>query len=62
MITIELENRIYDIGYIYNIGGLKDMVANLSKSYSTAFASAMKSYSRKAENDITKINEYFKGE
>ncbi|MBQ1212581.1 MAG: extracellular solute-binding protein [Clostridia bacterium] len=62
MITIELENRIYDIGYIYNIGGLKDMVANLSKAYSTAFASAMKSYSRKAENDITKINEYFKGE
>lgn len=57
MITIEMENRIFDIGYIFNIGGMKDMVENLSKAYSTSFSSAWRSYQRSAERSIQKLND-----
>ncbi|MBQ7010826.1 MAG: hypothetical protein IJN63_03880 [Clostridia bacterium] len=56
MITIEIENRIFDIGYVYSIGNLTDMVENLSKSYSTAFASRWKAYQRGAELACKNVN------
>jgi len=57
MITIEMENRGFDIGYIYNIGGIKDMLDNLAKSGSTAFASRWKAYQRAAERACKSVNE-----
>ena len=56
-ITIEMENRIFDIGYIFNIGGLKEMVGNLSKAYSTNFSSMWRTYERIAENALQKLND-----
>lgn len=57
MITIEMENRGFDLGYIYNIGGIKDMVANLPMSGTTSFASKWQSYSRAAEAACKVVNE-----
>ncbi len=57
MITIEMENRGFDLGYIYNIGGIKDMVANLPASGNTAFASKWESYRIAAEAACTVVND-----
>jgi len=56
MITLQIKNRIFDIGYIYNIGGMKDMVEELSKAYSTAFASKWASYKRVTEIQVKNVN------
>ena len=57
MITIEMENRGFDLGYIYNIGGIKDMVANLPMSGTTSFASKWESYRTAAETACKTVNE-----
>ena len=56
MITLEMENRGFDIGYIYNIGNLKNAVENLSKSYSTAFSSMWNAYKNSATKQCTAVN------
>lgn len=57
MITLEMQNRIFDIGYIYNIGNMKTVVEQLSKNYSTAFASTWRGSQRSAERALNKLNE-----
>lgn len=56
MITLEMENRGFDIGYIYNIGNMKNAVENLSKGYSTAFSSMWNTYKRSAETACKATN------
>jgi len=57
MITLEIQNRVYDIGYIYNFGGIKDGVETLSKRYSTAFASMWASYKNAAQKAVQNAND-----
>ena len=57
MITIEIENRFYDVGYIYDVGTYKSAIEQLSTGFSTRFSSMFSSYSRKAERDIETLNE-----
>ena len=45
MLDIMFDNRVYDIGYIYQIGGLNSLFAGLVQSKSTDFVS---SYEKKA--------------
>ncbi len=56
MITLEMENRGFDIGYIYNIGNMKNAVENLSKNYSTAFSSMWAAYKNSATRQCTTVN------
>ena len=56
MIKLEIENRTYDIGYMYNFGSLQDNITTLSKNYSTNFASILKTSQTQAENAINITN------
>jgi hypothetical protein len=56
MITLEMENRGFDIGYIYNIGNMKNAVENLSKGYSTAFSSMWAAYKNTATKQCKTVN------
>ncbi len=56
MITIEINNRVFDVGYIYDIGGYKNAIEQLSSGFSTRFSSMYAAYSRKAEKDVANAN------
>ena len=61
MITLEIQNRTYDIGYMYDFGGLQTAITTLSKNYSTNFASMLKTYQTKAETAISITNISYSG-
>ena len=60
MITLEMESRIYDPGYMFNFGGMTDAITKLSTTYSVNYASMLKANQSKAEQAITTTNEEFK--
>ena len=62
MITIEMENRGFDLGYIYNIGGVKDMLANLPFAGGISFASKWESTRTAAEAACKTVNETLKSD
>ncbi len=59
MITLEIQNRTYDIGLMFNFGGLQDRITDLSTNYSTGFASMLSSNRQKANTQINKTNSDF---
>ncbi len=59
MITIEIKNRMYDIGYFYDFGGLQTSITNLSTNGRTQFASMLRGVQSAAESAIKETNENF---
>ncbi len=60
MITLEIENRTYDIGLMFNFGGLQDRITDLSTGFSTNFMSMLTSTHQKAQSEIDRTNADFK--
>ncbi len=56
MLDIIFASRVYDIGIYYNIGGYKDMVANLIKTPNPSFSRMYNAYKNKAEKELTSLN------
>jgi hypothetical protein len=59
MVTIEIKNRMYDIGYFYDFGGLQTSITNLSTNGRTQFASMLRGVQSAAEAAIKETNENF---
>lgn len=59
MITLEIKNRMYDIGLMYDFGGLSSGITNLSTAYRTQFASMLREVQSAAEKQIKDTNEKF---
>ena len=59
MITIEIENRMYDIGLMFDFGGLQTSITNLSTNGRTQFASMLRGVQEQAEKAIANTNSEF---
>ena len=59
MITIEIKNRMYDIGLIYDFGTISTEITNLSLDGLTQFSSMLKGVEDKARNEINTTNSDF---
>lgn len=59
MLDIIINTRVYDLGWMYQIGGYNEQVMNLWRNYKTDFTSMYEKYNKTAENQINKINEAF---
>ena len=59
MITLEIKNRMYDIGLMYDFGGLSSSITNLSVNGRTQFASMLRGVQSKAEEAIKTTNDAF---
>ena len=59
MITIEIENRMYDIGLMFDFGGLQTSITNLSTNGRTQFASMLRGVQEQAEKAIATTNSEF---
>ena len=59
MITIEIKNRMYDIGLMYDFGGLQTSITNLSLNGRTQFSSMLRSVRTLAEGEIKQTNDGF---
>lgn len=59
MIDIEINNRMYDIGLMYDIGGLQTEITTLSKNGRTQFASMLRGKIDSAQSEINAINTEF---
>ncbi len=59
MITLEIENRMYDIGLMYDFGGLQTSITNLSTNFRTQFSSMLRSVQASAEKAIRDTNAEF---
>ncbi len=60
MITLEIKNRMYDIGLMYDFGGLSSAITNLSTNGRTQFASMLRGVQSSAEKAINDTNESFR--
>ena len=52
MIEIILDNKVYDLGYIFNIGSFRSTLQNLEKAYSSDVASAITSIESKMQQAL----------
>lgn len=59
MITIEIKNRMYDIGLMFDFGGLQTSITNLATNGRTQFASMLKGVQDQAEKAIADTNREF---
>ena len=59
MITIEIENRMYDIGLMFDFGGLSSSITSLSTNGRTQFASMLRGVQEQAEKAIANTNNEF---
>jgi len=59
MLDIIFSNKIFDIGYINNIGNFRTMLVNLEKSASTDVTSAFASSLKAADANLKKLCENF---
>lgn len=59
MITLEINNRMYDIGLMYDFGGLSSSITTLSTNGRTQFASMLRGVQASAEKAIKDTNEAF---
>ena len=59
MITIEIKNRMYDIGLMFDFGGLQTSITNLSTNGRTQFASMLRGVQDQAEKAIADTNSEF---
>ncbi len=60
MITLEIENRIYDIGVMFNFGTFEDRVTRLSTTFSTNYSSMLEGNKSQALAEINRTNADFK--
>ncbi len=59
MITLEIENRTYDIGLMFNFGTLQDRITAMSTGFNTNFMSMLASCQSKALGEIETTNADF---
>ena len=59
MITIEIKNRMYDIGLMYDFGGISSGITNLSTAFRTNLASMLREVQSSAEKQIKDTNDKF---
>ncbi|MCL2158654.1 MAG: extracellular solute-binding protein [Oscillospiraceae bacterium] len=59
MLDLIFANRCYDLGHVYNWGGIFDMFADLTEKKSTDFVSAYEKILPKVEQDIAKAIDDF---
>ena len=59
MLDLIFDSKIYDIGWIYEIGGYNEEIMNLCRNRKTDFVSMYEKYLPKAEKDIAKLNDVF---
>ncbi|MCL2771887.1 MAG: hypothetical protein FWD71_00940 [Oscillospiraceae bacterium] len=59
MLDLIFSTKIYDLGWMYQIGGYNEQIMNLFRNNKTDFASMYDKYNSKALSDIDKINTAF---
>ena len=59
MLDLIFESKIYDIGWLYEIGGYNEEIMNLCRNRKTDFVSMYEKSMTKAERDIAKLNDIF---
>ena len=60
MLDIILANRVFDLGWYYNIGGFTDGLLNLFRNYKTDFVSMYDKNEAKAMDKLKTINDAYK--
>ena len=60
MLDIIFASRVYDLGYISNIGGLGNLIMNLFTTEQTNFASRYAELESKASSDLNDLSEAFR--
>ncbi|MCL1795026.1 MAG: extracellular solute-binding protein [Oscillospiraceae bacterium] len=59
MLDLIFDSKIYDLGWLYQIGGYNEEIMNLYRNRKTDFISMYEKREEKAYKDIAKINEAF---
>jgi hypothetical protein len=59
MLDLIFDSRLYDLGWLYQIGGYNEQIMNLYRNKKTDFTSMYNQYLSKAEQDVVKINTAF---
>ena len=59
MISIEIKNRMYDIGLMFDFGGMQTSITSLATNGRTQFASMLRSIQSLAEKAISDTNAEF---
>ena len=59
MISIEIKNRMYDIGLMFDFGGMQTSITSLATNGRTQFASMLRSIQSVAEKAISDTNAEF---
>ena len=60
MLDIIFSTRVYDLGFISNVGGLGQLIGNMFRAKKTNFASEYESMSSAAETALEKLTESFR--
>ena len=59
MLDLIFDSKIYDLGWLYQIGGYNEEIMNLFRNRKSDFVSMYEKREAKALKDIDKINEAF---
>jgi hypothetical protein len=59
MLDIILGSRVFDLGQFYQVGTLNEQIMNLFRNNKKEFVSMCEKFSKKATNDLKKINDAF---
>ena len=62
MLDIIFNNRIYDLGYLFNIGGQQDMLGNMIRANSTDFVSEFERVRDRMQADLQRLIDVFDGD
>ena len=57
MLYVIFDNRVYDVGLIYNVGNLKNILTNCLSGRKNNISSQWNTYKKPAERNAKTINE-----